>query len=247
MTVKDLDNASTPAKSSGSIDSNHRELLEVHDVWMVYGGKVQVDVLQGISLTIGEADFLAIIGPSGSGKSTLMHVMGCLQRPTRGDVVIDGINIARLSQDELAEIRGKKIGFVFQQFNLLPRKTARKNVELPLTFLGVGQAERVRRASELLEAVGLGHRMEHTPSQMSGGEQQRVAIARALVSHPAIIFADEPTGNLDTNSSREIMSILKNLNDSGKTLVVVTHDPEVASWADRTIRLRDGRIIENED
>lgn len=247
MTIKDLNDVSKPGMSSGSIHSNHRELLAVQGVWMVYGGRVQVEVLQGISLTIGEADFLAIIGPSGSGKSTLMHVMGCLQRPTRGDVVIDGINIARLSQDELAEIRGKKIGFVFQQFNLLPRKTARKNVELPLTFLGVGQAERVRRASELLEAVGLGHRMEHTPAQMSGGEQQRVAIARALVSDPAIIFADEPTGNLDTNSSREIMSILKNLNDSGKTLVVVTHDPEVANWADRTIRLRDGRIIENED
>jgi len=160
--------------------------------------------------------------------------------------VLEGINVAELSEDELAEIRAKKIGFIFQQFNLLPLKTAQKNVELPLVFQGAGATERSKKAADLLKQVGLGHRMEHKPSQMSGGEQQRVAIARALVGNPTIIFADEPTGNLDTKSSREIMSILKKLNSEGKTLIVVTHDHEIASWADRTIRLRDGRIIENE-
>ena len=225
---------------------NRKTALDVKDVWKIYGTKVQIEVLRGVSLSISEAEFVAIIGASGSGKSTLMHVMGCLQKPTRGEIVLDGVNIAELTEDELAEIRGKQIGFVFQQFNLLPLKTAQKNVELPLIFQGVNATERSKKAAELLERVGLGHRMSHKPSQMSGGEQQRVAIARALVGNPAIIFADEPTGNLDTKSSREIMSILKKLNSEGKTLIVVTHDTEIASWADRTIRLRDGRIIEND-
>jgi putative ABC transport system ATP-binding protein len=226
---------------------NRRPVFDVRDIWKIYGTKVQVEVLRGVSLTISQAEFVAIIGPSGSGKSTLMHVMGCLQRPTRGQVLLDGINVAELSEDELADIRATEIGFVFQQFNLLPLKTAQQNVELPLIFQGVAAAERSKRAIELLNMVGLGHRLNHKPSQMSGGEQQRVAIARALVSNPKIIFADEPTGNLDTKSSREIMSILKKLNDAGKTLIVVTHDPEIASWADRTIRLRDGRVIHDEN
>jgi len=225
---------------------NRRTVLEVRDVWKTYGTRVQVQVLRGVCLNISEAEFVAIIGPSGSGKSTLMHIMGCLQRPTRGQVLLEGIDVAELSEDERAEIRATKIGFVFQQFNLLPRKTAQKNVELPLVFQGVGVSERSKRAVELLEKVGLGHRLSHRPSQMSGGEQQRVAIARALVSNPTIIFADEPTGNLDTESSKEIMSLLKKLNQEGKTVVVVTHDPEIAGWADRIIRLRDGRIIEGE-
>jgi len=229
-----------------SLHSNRKVVIDVRDVWKVYGTKVQVEVLRGVSLSIGEAEFVAIIGPSGSGKSTLMHVMGCLQRPTKGQIVLEGTNVAELSEDELADIRAKKIGFVFQQFNLLPLKTAQKNVELPLVFQGAGATERSKRAADLLNQVGLGHRMEHKPSQMSGGEQQRVAIARALVGNPTIIFADEPTGNLDTKSSREIMSILKKLNSEGKTLIVVTHDPAIASWADRTIRLLDGRIVENE-
>ena len=225
---------------------NRKTAIDVKDVWKIYGTKVQIEVLRGVSLSISEAEFVAIIGASGSGKSTLMHVMGCLQKPTRGEIVLDSVNIAELTEDELAEIRGKQIGFVFQQFNLLPLKTAQKNVELPLIFQGVNATERSKKAAELLERVGLGHRMSHKPSQMSGGEQQRVAIARALVGNPAIIFADEPTGNLDTKSSREIMSILKKLNSEGKTLIVVTHDTEIASWADRTIRLRDGRIIEDD-
>lgn len=225
---------------------NRKTIIDVKDVWKIYGTKVQVEVLRGVTLTIDEAEFVAIIGPSGSGKSTLMHVMGCLQKPTRGEVVLDGVNVAELTEDELAEVRGKKIGFVFQQFNLLPLKTAQQNVELPLVFQGVSSTERAKRATELLKMVGLSHRMDHKPSQMSGGEQQRVAIARALVGNPKIIFADEPTGNLDTKSSREIMSVLKKLNSDGKTLIVVTHDPEIAKWADRVIRLRDGRIITDE-
>jgi len=226
---------------------NGRTVFDIRDIWKIYGTRVQVEVLRGVSLTISQAEFVAIIGPSGSGKSTLMHVMGCLQRPTRGQVILDGINVAGLSEDELADIRATDIGFVFQQFNLLPLKTAQQNVELPLLFQGVAGDERSKRAVELLHLVGLGHRLDHRPSQMSGGEQQRVAIARALVSNPKIIFADEPTGNLDTKSSREIMSILKKLNDAGKTLIVVTHDPEIASWADRIIRLRDGRVIHDEN
>ncbi len=221
-------------------------VLEARDVWKIYGTKIQVEVLREISVAIGPSEFVAITGPSGSGKSTLMHVMGCLQSPTRGQVLLEGVNVAEHSGDELADIRGKKIGFVFQQFNLLPRKTAQKNVELPLVFQGVGAAERARRAAELLDRVGLGHRLHHTPAQMSGGEQQRVAIARALVGDPTIIFADEPTGNVDSKTSQEIMSILKKLNDEGRTLIVVTHDPEVATWARRTIRLRDGRVIADE-
>ncbi|MBE0481586.1 MAG: ABC transporter ATP-binding protein [Dehalococcoidia bacterium] len=223
---------------------SRRAILEGRDIWKSYGTRVQVEVLRGVSIAVAEAEFVAIVGPSGSGKSTLMHVVGCLQRPTRGEVVLDGINISGLSEDELADIRGTKIGFVFQQFNLLPRKTARKNVELPLLFQGAGAAERTRKAVELLEMVGLGHRMDHTPSQMSGGEQQRVAIARALVGDPMIIFGDEPTGNLDSKTSKEIMSILKKLNQDGKSIIVVTHDSEIASWADRVIRLRDGRVID---
>jgi len=214
-------------------------------VWKVYGTKVQVEALQGIDLPISEGEFIAIQGPSGSGKSTLMHILGCLERPTQGEVLIQGANVAEISQVELAEIRGKNIGFVFQQFNLLPRTTAQKNVELPLVFQGISRRERHKRAAELLEKVGLGDRLNHTSSQLSGGEQQRVAIARALVSNPAIIFADEPTGNLDTNSSMEIMAIMRELNDEGKTLVVVTHDSDIANWADRIVHLQDGRIMEN--
>lgn len=232
--------------SSESRDFDGRTAIDVRDVWKIYETRVQVEVLRGITLRIGRGEFVAIIGPSGSGKSTLMHVMGCLQRPTRGQIILEGVNVADLTEDELAEVRGKKIGFVFQQFNLLPLKTAQQNVELPLVFQEVGSRERKKRAAELMEQVGLGHRMEHLPSQMSGGEQQRVAIARALVAKPKIIFADEPTGNLDTKSSREIMSILKRLNGDGETLIVVTHDPEIAKWADRIIRLLDGRVVQNE-
>ncbi|MDY6892373.1 MAG: ABC transporter ATP-binding protein [Chloroflexota bacterium] len=223
-----------------------RPVLEVRGVWKVYGTQVKVEALRGVDLSIDEGELISIIGPSGSGKSTLMHVMGCLERPTEGEVILNGVNVAELSSDELAEIRSREIGFVFQKFNLLPRETAQKNVELPLIFQGVGRNDRSDRSAEMLKKVGLGHRLRHTPSQMSGGEQQRVAIARALISNPTIIIADEPTGNLDTNSSKEIMSILENLNKEGKTLVVVTHDPEVANCADRSIKILDGRVLNNE-
>ncbi len=221
-------------------------VLEAQDVWKIYGSKVRIEVLRGITLGVNHGDFVAIIGPSGSGKSTLMHVIGCLERPTRGRIIVEGVDISQLGPDQLAAIRAKKIGFVFQKFNLMPRKTAQKNVELPLMFQGISGAERARKAAKLLQDVGLGHRLNHTPSQMSGGEQQRVAIARALVADPTIIIADEPTGNLDTTSSLEIMGILRDLNQQGRTLVIVTHDPEIASWADRTIRIRDGRIVDDE-
>lgn len=233
--------------SSESISAENRNynsevIIAVRDVWKIYGTKVPIEVLRGVTLAVNSGEHVAIIGPSGSGKSTLMHVIGCLDSPTRGEVIIDGINTAHLSQDRLAEIRATKIGFVFQQYNLLPRKNAQRNIELPLVFQGIGIEERCKRATELLEKVGLSHRLGHMPSQMSGGEQQRVAIARALVSNPQIIMADEPTGNLDTSSSLHIMSILKELNNEGRTLLVVTHDPEIASWADRIVHLRDGQI-----
>ncbi len=222
-----------------------KAIVEVRNVRKVYGARVPVEAVHNVNLTVTEGEFIAIIGASGSGKSTLMHIIGCLQRPTQGELILDGVNVARLPPSELAEIRGRKIGFVFQQFNLLPRRSAQKNVELPLSFQGISRAERRRRATELLEKLGLGDRLEHTPAQLSGGEQQRVAIARALIGNPAIIFADEPTGNLDTRSSIEIMNILKKLNEEGKTLVIVTHEPDIASWAERIIRLQDGEIVED--
>ena len=223
---------------------NRKTAIDVKDVWKVYGTKVQIEVLRGVFLSVAKSEFVAIIGPSGSGKSTLMHVMGCLQHPTRGRVVLEGLNVAELSEDELAEIRAAKVGFVFQQFNLLPRKTAQKNVELPLIFHGVSATERRKRAQELLEQVGLGHRMAHTPSQMSGGEQQRVAIARALVGDPTIIFADEPTGNLDSSTGDAIMEILNRLHtQEGVAILMVTHEVELAKTADRLIRMHDGEVI----
>jgi len=226
---------------------NEAAVIEVSNVWKIYGTKIKIEVLRGVSFSIKKGEFVAIVGPSGSGKSTLMHVIGCLDRPTKGTVIVDGSNVAALSQNQLADIRATKIGFIFQSFNLLARKTAQKNVELPLIFQGIHPTERKKRSITLLQKVGLGHRLNHSPSQMSGGEQQRVAIARALVSNPSIIIADEPTGNLDSNNSLDIMSTLKQLNAEGKTLIVVTHDLDIADWADRRIRIIDGRIIEDEE
>ncbi len=220
-------------------------VLELDNVWKIYGNEehVQVEALKEIELDIYSGDFVSITGPSGSGKSTLMHIVGCLLRPSRGEVRIDGVGISTLSESELASIRGKKVGFVFQQFNLLSRMTALRNVALPLSFQGVGREKRNERARELLERVGLGDRIEHLPTELSGGQRQRVAIARALVADPAIILADEPTGNLDTDTGQEIMDIFEELNDEGRTLVMVTHEPHIAAWAGRNIQLRDGEII----
>lgn len=219
-------------------------VLEAKDVHKSYRmGKVLVSALRGVTLEIEEGEFIAIFGPSGSGKSTLLHILGGLDKPDKGDVFVDGINLATLDDNERADIRLHKIGFVFQFFNLLPRLTALRNVELPLSFADVPESESVRRAREMLELVGLKDRIYHRPTELSGGEQQRVAIARALINQPKIILADEPTGNLDTTTGWEIVRLMKRLNEEKRqTFVIVTHDPSVAETADRIIYLKDGLV-----
>ncbi|MGC9345287.1 MAG: ABC transporter ATP-binding protein [Candidatus Bathyarchaeales archaeon] len=221
-----------------------KTLLEVHDVKKSYRmGKVLVPALRGVSFDVETGEFLSIFGPSGSGKSTLLHLMGGLDRPDEGEIIVDGSNILKLNDDKLAELRLTKIGFVFQFFNLLPRLTALKNVELPLTIAGVPEKESLKRAKEMLKLVGLEDRMNHRPSELSGGEQQRVAIARALISNPKIVLADEPTGNLDTKTGWEIVQLMKKLNkEKRQTFVVVTHDPHIAEAANRIVHLKDGLI-----
>lgn len=222
-------------------------VIRIENLTKVYQmGEIQVHALRGVSFTVKSGEVLAIMGPSGSGKSTLMNMLGCLDNPTEGDYYLDGELVSTLVDDELALVRNRKIGFVFQQFNLLPRATALANVELPLRYSGVN-GNRKTLAQQALESVGLGDRIYHQPNELSGGQQQRVAIARALVNNPAIILADEPTGNLDTASGEEIMRLLLSLNKTdGTTLIIVTHDPEVAAVAERIIQLRDG-LIEHEE
>jgi putative ABC transport system ATP-binding protein len=220
-------------------------LLQTKNVTKIYQmDGVQTQALRGVSLGIDKGDFVAIMGPSGSGKSTLMHILGCLDTPTSGSYLLDGKDVSQLDDDELSQIRNQKIGFVFQSFNLLPRVTALKNVMLPLVYAGVGKKERTARAKKALEAVGLGHRLENRSNQLSGGEVQRVAIARALVNNPLVIFGDEPTGNLDTKSWKEIMKIFQDLNAAGHTIIIVTHEPHLAKYAKRVINLRDGEIVQ---
>ena len=218
------------------------ELKNVHKVYPM--GEVSVPALRGINLTIHPGEFVAIMGPSGSGKSTLMHLIGCLDLPSDGVVQLDGKDITELDEDTLAQIRGKKVGFVFQTFNLIPTLTAQENVELPLFFQGVPREKRRARAAELLRKVGLDGRLHHKPAQLSGGERQRVAIARALANDPEIILADEPTGNLDSESGKAILELLAQLHREGKTIILVTHNPEAAAYAQRIVRIRDGRLVE---
>lgn len=218
-------------------------LIEMKDVVREYvmGGQV-IRALDGVTFSIDKGEFVAIMGPSGSGKSTTMNIIGCLDMPTSGTYIIDGYDVSRLSEDQLAELRNNKIGFVFQNFNLLPRATALENVELPMMYAGIPLWERRRRAMEALERVGLGDRMNNKPAELSGGQQQRVAIARALVNHPVIILADEPTGALDSKTTEEILRLLEDLHTQGNTIVIVTHEHEVGRHAKRIIRFRDGRI-----
>jgi putative ABC transport system ATP-binding protein len=207
---------------------------------------VQTVALDNVSFSIGKGEFVAIMGPSGSGKSTLMHILGALDTPTSGKYILDGKDVSKLSKDQLAEIRNKKIGFVFQSFNLLPRTTAIKNVALPMIYAGIPKKERIERAKVLLKRVGLGDRMEHTSSQLSGGQMQRVAIARALAMNPSIILADEPTGNISSAQSDEIMCLFQDLQKQGHTIIMITHEPSVASYAQRIIHVRDGKIEKEE-
>jgi len=221
-------------------------VVEAKDITKVYQmGEVEVHALRGLSVNIKPGEILSIMGPSGSGKSTLMNILGCLDRPTSGEYHLNGESVATFNDDQLAEIRNLGVGFVFQSFNLLPRATALANVELPMRYAVLNGRNRKQVAMDALAAVGLEDRVHHRPNELSGGQMQRVAIARALVNDPAIIMADEPTGNLDTKSGDEIMTLLKNLNkDRGTTLIIVTHDPEIAELTDRVISIRDGRIAE---
>jgi len=228
---------------AGRLEANMDLVIEARDLRKTYQmGEIIVEALRGVSFTIERGEVVSIMGPSGSGKSTMMNTLGCLDRPTSGDYILDGESVAEMNDDQLASVRNRKVGFVFQSFNLLSRLTALGNVELPLRYAGITEGRR-ERAQAALEAVGLKDRMLHRPYELSGGQQQRVAVARSLVNNPAIIMADEPTGNLDSKVGKEIMSLLLNLNkDRGTTLIIVTHDPTIAEQTQRVIRLRDGEL-----
>ena len=222
-----------------------RSIVRLAGISRIYAmDHIQVEALRGVDLDVAEGEFVAIVGPSGSGKSTMMHIIGCLDRPTAGTYQLDGNPVAELDDDRLARLRSRTIGFVFQSYNLLPRTTALDNVATPLLYQGVGRRERIRRATDALERLGLGDRLHHEPTQLSGGQQQRVAVARAIVTDPALILADEPTGNLDSASGRDVLAVLRELHAAGRTIVLITHDAEVAAAAERQVHIRDGRIWE---
>jgi len=232
------------SRTEKSPPANGRPIIEMAGIRKVYDtGKVQVEALKGIDLKIGKGEFVAIVGPSGSGKSTLMNLVGCLDTPSGGDYFIGGEKVAGLSRDQLADVRNRRVGFVFQAFNLLPQISAFENVEMPLVFGGVPPKVRRARVAELLDRVGLGDRMDHKPTELSGGQMQRVAIARALAMNPDIVLADEPTGNLDTTSGTDIMGVFVDLWKQGSTLIVITHDMALARRASRVVEIRDGRIV----
>lgn len=219
------------------------KLIEIRNITKVYDmGTEKLYALDGVDLDIETNEYVAIMGPSGSGKSTLMNIIGCLDTPTSGDYILNGKDVHEMDDDELATIRSKEIGFVFQTFNLLPRSDALHNVELPLVYSGIAKAERIRRAEEALASVGLSDRMKHKPNELSGGQRQRVSVARALVNNPSIILADEPTGNLDTKTGEEIMILIEELNAKGNTIIMVTHEEDIAKHAHRVIKIRDGKI-----
>ena len=221
-------------------------LIEVRDVYKIYNpGENQVNALDGVSITIDEGEFVAIIGQSGSGKSTLMNMLGLLDTPTHGEYYINGKLVDDLTDDQMSAIRNEEIGFIFQGFNLISSLTALENVELPLVYRGMPKQERREISQDALERVGLGGRMNHLPAEMSGGQQQRVAVARAIAARPPVILADEPTGNLDTKSTKEVMALLHELKDEGRTVIVITHDNEIAEEAERVIRIRDGKVVED--
>ena len=224
----------------------NQAVIDIQGITKTYvNGKLSVPVLHGIDLQVNKGEFVSIMGPSGSGKSTFMNILGCLDRPTTGSYRLNGDEVATLSDDELAFVRNKQIGFVFQSFNLLTKLTALENVALPMIYAGMDKKSRNELAAALLSSVGLGDRMDHLPSELSGGQRQRVAIARALANNPAIIMADEPTGNLDSKSTIDVMNIFRGLYDEGRTIILVTHEPEIATYASRNVVLRDGLIVEN--
>jgi putative ABC transport system ATP-binding protein len=240
---------SREANELNSREANESNLIEVRDIAKVYNaGGVTLRALDGVTFSIRHGEFVAVMGPSGSGKSTMMNTLGCLDSPTEGSYFLDGRDVSKLSSDDLAEVRNRKLGFIFQGFNLLPRATALDNVALPLVYAGVSSRERRKKAKEALERVGLGARLHHRPNQMSGGQQQRVAIARALVCSAPLILADEPTGNLDTQTSVEIMNLLVELNAGGnKTVVLVTHEADIAAYAKRVLRFKDGKLVSDRE
>ena len=224
----------------------NQTVIDIQGITKTYvNGKLSVPVLHGIDLVVNKGEFVSIMGPSGSGKSTFMNILGCLDRPTTGSYRLNGDEVATLADDELAYVRNKQIGFVFQSFNLLTKLTALENVVLPMIYAGVNKKMRIERASQLLQSVGLDERMDHLPSELSGGQRQRVAIARALANNPAIIMADEPTGNLDSKSTIDVMNIFRGLHDEGRTILLVTHEPDIATYASRNVVLKDGIIVED--
>ncbi len=234
-------------RKNGSIEAADDRIIEMSAIRKVYDtGKVQVEALKGIDLTVKRGNFVAIVGPSGSGKSTLLNLLGCLDTASDGVYRLAGDEVAGLDRDGLAQVRNRRVGFVFQNFNLLPQITALENVEMPMLFGGISGRERRRRAKELLERVGLGDRVDHRPTELSGGQMQRVAVARALAMEPDLLLADEPTGNLDTSSGSDVMSLLSELWHQGRTLVVVTHDMALARRANRLVEIRDGRVVRDE-
>lgn len=232
---------------SGSADKNmsHAIIQAKHLTKIYQTGQVETTALSDVSFVINPGEFVAIMGPSGSGKSTLMHMIGALDTPSSGEYILDGENVSKLTEDQLADIRNKKIGFIFQAFNLLPRRTALQNVMLPMVYAGVSRNDRLEKAKKYLEMVGLGERLYHTSNQLSGGQQQRVAIARGIAMNPALLLADEPTGNIASSQSEEIMQIFEKLNEEGHTIVMITHEPDIARHAKRIIMIRDGKIVDD--